>query len=90
MLLILPILGAVRSEARMFKPPLSKVMEHAIDNGLIPEINLTILVGSEDWQSPKDRCEALCDAVKGKLIISRGSGHDLGREAVVNVLNTWL
>ena len=49
----------------MFKPPLSKVMERSIDERLFPDINLTVLVGSEDWQSPRDRCEALCSALQG-------------------------
>ena len=90
MLLISPILGAVRGEGRMFKPPLSKVMEQAIDKGLFPEMDLTILVGSDDWQSPNDRCEALCEAVQASLIVADGKGHNLGRDAVVKVLDAWL
>ena len=89
-LLISPILGAVRGEGRMFKPPLSKVMERAIDEELFSEMDLTILVGSNDWQSPSNRCEALCEAVQGNLIVTDGKGHDLGREAVVTVLDAWL
>ena len=89
-LLISPILGAVRGEGRMFKPPLSKVMERSIDERLFPDIDLTVLVGSEDWQSPSDRCEAVCEAVQGNLIVADGKGHDLGRETVVKVLDQWL
>ena len=89
-LLISPILGAVRGEGRMFKPPLSKVMERSIDERLFPDINLTVLVGSEDWQSPRDRCEALCSALQGDLIVAEGRGHDLGREVVTDLLNKWL
>ena len=89
-LLISPILGAVRGEGRMFKPPLGKVMERAIDDGLFPEVDLTILVGGIDWQSPSDRCEALCEAVQGNLIVADGRGHDLGREVVTDLLDKWL
>lgn len=89
-LLISPILGAVRGEGRMFKPPLSKVMERSIDESLFPEIDLTVLVGSEDWQSPSNRCEALCEASDGKLIVAESKGHDLGREVVTDLLDKWL
>jgi pimeloyl-ACP methyl ester carboxylesterase len=89
-LLISPILGAVRGKGRMFKPPLSKVMERSIDESLFPEIDLTVLVGSEDWQSPHDRCKALCEAVQGNLIIADGKDHDLGREVVTDLLDKWL
>lgn len=89
-LLISPILGAVRGEGRMFKPPLSKVMERSIDKSLFPDIDLAILVGSEDWQSPSDRCKALCEAVQGNLIIADGKGHDLGQEVVTDLLDKWL
>jgi predicted alpha/beta hydrolase family esterase len=89
-LLISPILGAVRGEGRMFKPPLSKVMEQSISESLFPDIDLTVLVGSEDWQSPSDRCKALCEAVQGNLIVADGKGHDLGRETIVQILDKWL
>jgi pimeloyl-ACP methyl ester carboxylesterase len=89
-LLISPILGAVRGEGRMFKPPLSKVMERSIDESLFPGIDLTVLVGSEDWQSPSVRCEALCEAAQGNLIVADGKGHDLGREVVTDLLDKWL
>ena len=88
-LLISPILGAVRGEGRMFKPPLSRVMERSIRESLFPEIDLTVLVGSEDWQSPNDRCEALCEALRGNLIVADGKGHDLGREVVTDLLDQW-
>ena len=74
----------------MFKPPLSKVMERSIDESLFPEIDLTVLVGSEDWQSPSSRCEALCEASDGKLIVAESKGHDLGREVVTDLLDKWL
>jgi pimeloyl-ACP methyl ester carboxylesterase len=90
MLLISPILGAVRGEGRMFKPPLSKVMERSIDERLFPETDLTILVGSKDWQSPAERCDALAHALNGHLIVAKDRGHDLGRETVVHVLDQWL
>ena len=89
-LLISPILGAVRGNGRMFKPPLSKVMERSINESLFPDIDLNVLVGSEDWQSPSDRCEALCEAVQGNLIVADGKGHDLGREVVTDLLDKWL
>lgn len=89
-LLISPILGAVRGEGRMFKPPLSKVMERSINESLFPKIDLTVLVGSEDWQSPSNRCEVLCELVQGNLIIADGKGHDLGREVVTGLLDKWL
>ncbi|MDA7749476.1 hypothetical protein N8913_04140 [Litoricola sp.] len=89
-LLISPILGAVRGEGRMFKPPLSKVMEHSINECSFPEMDLTILVGSEDWQSPSNRCEALCEASDGNLIVADGKGHDLGRAVVTDRLDKWL
>ena len=89
-LLISPILGAVRGEGRMFKPPLSKVMERSIDESLFPEIDLIILVGSKDWQSPSNRCKALCEAAQGNLIVAKGKSHDLGRDVVVSVLDDWI
>jgi hypothetical protein len=89
-LLISPILGAVRGEGRMFKPPLSKVMEEAINHCRFPEIDLTILVGSDDWQSPQASSQKLCEATEGDLIVANGLGHDLGREAVTSVLGRWL
>ena len=89
-LLISPIIGAVRGEGRMFKPPLSKVMDRAIDEGLFPEMDLTILVGSDDWQSPHDRSRTLCDATDGRLLVADGMGHDLGREVVTDLLDKWL
>ena len=90
MLLISPILCAVKGEGRMFKPPLSKVMERAIDEGLFPEMDLTVLVGSDDWQSPHDRSRKLCNASGGRLVVADGKGHDLGREAVTDLLDEWL
>ena len=90
MLLISPILGAVRGEGRMFKPPLSKVMERSIDEGLFPEVDLTILVGSDDWQSPYDRSRKLCHTTSGRLVIADGKGHDLGRDTVCECLDGWL
>jgi hypothetical protein len=90
MLLISPILGAVRGEGRMFKPPLSKVVERAIDEGLFPEMDLTILVGTDDWQSPHDRSRTLCNATGGRLVIADGKGHNLGRETVCECLDGWL
>ena len=90
MLLISPILGAVRGEGRMFKPPLSKVMEQSINECSFPEMDLTILVGSDDWQSPQDRSRELCNATHGHLLVADGKGHDLGRETVVQVLDQWL
>ena len=89
-LLISPILGAVRGEGRMFKPPLSKVMERAIDDSLFPEVDLTILVGSDDWQSPHDRSRTLCSETGGRLVVADGKGHDLGREVVIELLDEWL
>jgi pimeloyl-ACP methyl ester carboxylesterase len=89
-LLISPILGAVRGEGRMFKPPLSKVMERSIDESLFPDIELTVLVGSDDWQSPRNRCKALCEATQGNLVVADGKGHDLGREVVTDLLDKWL
>ena len=89
-LLISPILGAVRGEGRMFKPPLSKVMEQSINECSFPEMDLTILVGSDDWQSPAERCDALAHAVNGNLVVAKGRGHDLGRETVVHILDQWL
>ena len=90
MLLISPILGAVRGEGRMFKPPLSKVMERAIDEALFPKMDLTILVGSDDWQSPHDRSRTLCNTTDGRLVVAGGKGHDLGRETVCECLDGWL
>ena len=90
MLLISPILGAVRGEGRMFKPPLSKVMEQSISEGLFPEMDLTILVGSDDWQSPYDRSRKLCHTTSGRLVIADGKGHDLGRDTVCECLDVWL
>lgn len=90
MLLISPILGAVIGEGRMFKPPLSKVMERSIDEGLFPEVNLTVLVGSDDWQSPQNRSRTLCNATDGHLVVADGKGHDLGRDAVCGCLDGWL
>ena len=89
-LLISPILGAVRGKGRMFKPPLSKVMEQSINEGLFPDIELTVLVGSEDWQSPSNRCKALCQTSGSNLIVADGKGHDLGRDVVVSVLDDWI
>ena len=89
-LLISPILGAVRGEGQMFKPPLSKVMKRSIDESLFPEIDLTVLVGSEDWQSPHDRSRTLCNTTGGRLVVADGKGHDLGRETVCECLDGWL
>ena len=89
-LLISPILGAVRGEGRMFKPPLSKVMEQSIDEGLFPQMDLTILVGADDWQSPHDRSRTLCNSTGGRSVVAEGKGHDLGREVVTGLLDTWL
>ena len=90
MLLISPILGAVRGEGRMFKPPLSRLIDRAIENREMPSFELAILVGSLDWQSPQARCAELCKLVDGDLIVAEGRGHDLGREIVVQVLDQWL
>ena len=89
-LLISPILGAVRGEGRMFKPPLSKVMEQSINECSFPEMDLTILVGSDDWQSPQDRSRTLCNATDGHLVVADGKGHHLGRDTVCECLDGWL
>ncbi len=65
-------------------------MQRAIDEALFPDVDLTILVGSDDWQSPPDRSRTLCDVTDGSLVVADGKGHDLGRDTVVDLLNTWL
>ena len=89
-LLISPILGAVRGEGRMFKPPLSRVMERSIDEGLFPKMDLTILVGTDGSQSPHDRSRTLCNSTGSHLVVAEGEGHDLGRAVVTEVLDAWL
>ena len=53
-------------------------------------MDLTVLVGSDDWQSPHYRSRKLCNASGGRLVVADGKGHDLGREAVTDLLDTWL
>ena len=74
----------------MFKPPLSRLMDQAITNQDLPAFDLTVLVGSLDWQSPADLCSALVQAVSGNLVVVEDRGHDLGRDTVVHVLDQWL
>ena len=74
----------------MFKPPLSRVMERCIDEGLFSKMDLTILVGTDDLQSPHDRSRTLCNSTGSHLVVAEGKGHDLGRAVVTEVLDTWL
>ena len=65
-------------------------MERSIDTSSFPEMDLSLLVGADDWQSPQDQCRKLCNATDGQLYVAEGKGHDLGRDAVIEVLDDWL
>lgn len=89
-LLISPILGAVKDDGRMFKPPQSKRIAKAIEARQFPKLEMALLVGDQDWQSPLVECEKLIAVSGGTLNTALGKGHDLGAEVVKEVLDFFL
>jgi pimeloyl-ACP methyl ester carboxylesterase len=88
-LLIAPILGAVKGNGRMFKPPQSKRIAEAIETRQFPKLDVALLVGDQDWQSPLDECEKLVAVSAGTLNTALGKGHDLGAEIVKPQLDAF-
>lgn len=89
-LLISPILGAVKGNGRMFKPPQSKRIAEAIEARQFPKLDVDLLVGDQDWQSPLDECQNLVNGLCGNLRVAEGKGHDLGAEIVKPQLDYFL
>lgn len=89
-LLISPILGAVKGNGRMFKPPQSKRIAEAIEARQLPKLDLHLLVGDQDWQSPLDECQNLVHGLFGNLHVAEDKGHDLGKEVVGLFLTHFL
>ena len=88
-LLISPILGAVKGNGRMFIPPQSKRISEAIGSRQFPKLDSVLLVGDQDWQTPLAECENLVNRLNGKLHVARGRGHDLGANTVQTLLNNF-
>lgn len=89
-LLISPILGAVKGNGRMFRPPQSKRIAEVIEARQFPKLQLALLVGDQDWQSPLVECENLVLVTDGTFHIAKGRGHDLGKETVGLFLTHFL
>ena len=89
-LLISPILGAVKGNGRMFKPPQSQRITEVVEARQFPKLDMALLVGDQDWQSPTVECENLAIVTGGKFRIAEGKGHDLGAEIVKKVLDFFL
>lgn len=89
-LLVSPILGAVKGYGRMFKPPQSKRITGVIESRQFPKLDVDLLVGDQDWQSPLGECERLTWTSCGKLCVAEGKGHDLGADLVQEFLDSVL
>lgn len=74
-LLISPILGAVKGNGRMFKPPQSKRIAEAIETRQLPKLDMDVLVGDQDWQSPLVECDVLVSACGLNLNIAPGKSR---------------
>ena len=88
--LISPILGSVKGNGRMFKPPQSGRITQVIESRQFPKLDVDLLVGDQDWQSPINECRSLVHGLCGNLNVAEGKGHDLGAEVVKKVLDFFL
>ena len=89
-LFLSPVLGAVKATGMLFKPPKSGVLKDAIETRTFPLIVADFLVGSNDEQSPVEKCRALSDLCLGRVHVAEGEGHQLKHETVSARLDQWL
>lgn len=86
-LLISPIVSAIVGNGRMFRPPQSKKIVHSLDAGTFPKLDIRIVVGDLDWQSPIEICKQITESSGGSIHIAQGKGHQLGAEVVKHELD---
>ena len=92
-LLLSPVLGGITSgEAmRYFSPPRADKLQHLISEGTFPKPSkIEIHVGDNDWQSPYQRAEQFALSMGGECFVVPHTRHQLGREYVSPVLDSWL
>lgn len=89
-LLISPVLGAVYASGMLFRPPQSNSLSKGIAERVFPDINLDILVGSDDEHFLPDVAKQLNEVVNGDLTIADNQGHRLEHATVSQYLDHWL
>lgn len=92
-LLISPILGGVQDNETMkfYRPPRADELMNKARTGAFPKPEqLLIHVGEHDWQSIPKRSLEFTNAVGGKCIVVPNKGHNLGKDYVSNLLDSWL
>lgn len=91
-LLLSPVLGGVTDgdSMRYFSPPRSDKLMRLVEEGAYPKPNaIEIHVGDNDWQSPFQRAMQFAEAVGGNCNVVPDTGHQLGKDYVVPVLDRW-
>jgi hypothetical protein len=89
-LFISPVLGAVKTNGMLFKPPKSGALKDAIDSQSFPSIVLDIIVGSRDEHFLPDLAENLDRVMIGSVTTVDGEGHRLNHKILKAKLNQWL
>jgi hypothetical protein len=92
-LLLSPIVGEFRNEETRtgFSPPQpTKLFELAHAGKFSTPSNCEIHVGSDDWQSRSDAVQEFGRLTGVPVHVVQGRGHDLGKDYVGPLLDTWL
>lgn len=92
-LLLAPIVGEFSNveTGTSFSPPQpTKLFELAKSGQFFPPTRCEIHVGSEDWQSMPDAVQEFGRLTGMPVHVAPGRGHDLGKDYVGPVLDTWL
>ena len=89
-LLLSPVLGSVRSDGLYFKPPKARLFEQSLQDQMFPQMNISIVTGSNDNQVSIPSCQALIACSGGKLTVLAEQGHRLEPCLVQPILDEWL
>lgn len=93
LLLLSPIVGDFNTEgARVgFVPPRSEVLLQLSQSKQFPKpLNSEIHVGVDDWQSNPVNVRAFAEPLNINVTLVNGRGHDLGKDYVGPLLDSWL
>ncbi len=92
-LLLSPIVGESSREETLanFIPPRADELQKVFMSGNYPAPRrCEIHVGSEDWQSGPANVLKIASSIGANFYIVSGVGHELGKEYVARVLDSWL
>ena len=89
-LFLSPVLGAVKTNGTLFRPPKSGTLKDAIETRCFPSITLDVVVGSRDEHFVLDVAKKLDQLTIGAITILEGEGHRLSHGIVRAKLDQWL